>query len=165
MQPITPTPEFTFAGFSWPRYVADMACGRAAMARKRELRRVCGNYYHAPKPNSNNGRGFYLGGTGQPFTRWQWADEVDGARIDHRGWFCDDECDQTIRGIVAALPHGRYLAGWAMGEQMAASIGATVYTDAVEAAQAADEEARIAAEREREYRQKELDELMDEEAA
>ena len=23
MQPITPTPEFTFAGFSWPRYVAE----------------------------------------------------------------------------------------------------------------------------------------------
>jgi hypothetical protein len=157
-------PEFTFAGFTWPRYVADMACGRPAMARKREIRRICGGYYHAPRPNASEGRGFYLADAGMPGHRWQWADEMDSVNIQHRGWFCDDDQDQTIRGIVILLPHGRYLAGWSMGEGMASSVGATVYASALDAAYAADEEARCAAEREREYQAQQAAELEGEEA-
>ena len=155
------TPEFTFAGFTWPRYVADMACGRAAMARKRETRRLCGGYYHAPRPNASECLGFYLADNGMPGRRWKWADEMDSVNIRHSGWFVDDYQGQTIRGIVILLPHGRYLAGWAMGELMAASVDAKVYRCPVEAACAADEEARCAAEREREYQAQQAAEMDD----
>jgi hypothetical protein len=157
------TPEFSFAGFTWPRYVAVMAQGRAAMKHKRELRKVCGGYYHAPTPNASRGKGFYLNDAGQPGSRWKWADDVAPCNIRHKGWYCDEYQDQTIRGIVILLPHGRYLAGWSMGEGMASAVDSTLYTDAVEAAHAADEEARIAAEREREYQAEQAEELEGEE--
>lgn len=79
------------------------------------------------------------------------ADEISGAGIRHNGWYSDQYQDQTIRGIVAMLPHGRFLAGYAMGEHMAAAIDADIYSDIVDAARMADECARIAAEREMEY--------------
>ena len=143
--------SFSFAGFQWPRKVARMACGARALREKKEARRHCGEYVHAPAPNNSSGRGFYLDDSGQPFTRWQWADEISGAGIRHNGWYSDQYQDQTIRGIVAMLPHGRFLAGYAMGEHMAAAIDADIYSDIVDAARMADECARIAAEREMEY--------------
>lgn len=137
--------EFTFAGFSWPRLVATLPKGTLAqrLAARRQ-RPVTGPYCHAPRP-TGTGRGFYLDDAGQPAPRWAWVD------AGHRGWYCDDRGDQTICGIVLRLPHGRFLAGWAMGERMAAEVGATVYTDEDEAAHAADEEARIAADAQREW--------------
>lgn len=144
--------EFSFAGFTWPRYVADMACGKAALRRKAQTRKHCGGYYHAPKPGSDS-RGFYLDSDGQPFTRWVWCDQVEGVRINHKGWFCDDDQFQTIRGFVARLSHGRYLAGWSMGEGMASGVDYRVFTDETEAARAADSMAEGVAESEREYRE------------
>src|SRR5690606_19227724 len=83
---------------------------------------------------------------------WQWCDEVDTS-IRHNGWFTDDQQDETIRGLVVRLPHGRMLAGWSMGEHMASEIDSTrVYDDEREAARAADALAERVAEREREYR-------------
>lgn len=149
----TLTPEFSFAGFTWPRYVARMAIGPAALKRKREARRVCGEYYHAPKPEqAGTGRGFYLEGDGQPFTRWQWADDAYHG-IGHTGWFTDPwGSGDKIRGIVVALPHGRFLAGWSMGEGMASSVDCSpVFGSAIDAAIHADGLAENAAEREREY--------------
>ena len=143
--------RFAFAGFQWPRYVATLT-PLSGLRKKRELRKVCGGYYHAPKPNSNNGRGFYLSDAGQPFTRWQWADDVEGAHISHSGWFTDDYGDsEKIRGIVVLLPHGRYMAGWSMGEGMASTIEPGVFDDIDDAARMADEHARVAADNEREY--------------
>lgn len=136
------TPEFTFAGFTWPRYVATLAQGPAALRRQREVRQVCGGYYHAPRPNGNSGRGFYLGDAGQPAPRWEFTDAE---------YYCDRDCHDTIRGIILRLPHGRFLAGYSMGEGMASGVDGTVYTDEDEARHAADEEARIAADRQREY--------------
>ena len=143
--------RFAFAGFQWPRYVATLT-PLSGLRKKRELRKVCGGYYHAPKPNSNNGRGFYLSDAGQPFTRWQWADDVEGAHISHSGWFTDDYGDsEKIRGIVVLLPHGRYMAGWSMGEGMASTIEPGVFDDIVDAARVADSIAENAADNEREY--------------
>ena len=143
--------RFNFAGFTWPRYVATLT-PLSGLRKKREGRRFTGGYYHAPKPNANNGRGFYLDDAGQPFTRWQWADDVEGAHISHSGWFTDDYgTGDKIRGIVVLLPHGRFMAGWSMGEGMASTIEPGVFDAIDEAAQMADEHARVAAENEREY--------------
>lgn len=151
MNPITDPhiPRFTFAGFTWPRYVATLT-PITKLREKRKARRLTGGYYHAPSSNST-GRGFYLSDAGQPFTRWQWADDVDGSHIHHSGWWTDDYCDSKIRGIVVLLPHGRFLAGWSMGKGMASTIEPELFTDITEAAQQADECARVAAEHEREY--------------
>lgn len=137
---------FNFAGFVWPRPVADMAVGFPALKRKRAGRKICGGYFHAPRPNAD-GKGFYMGDAGQPFARWKWADDIVSLR--HTGWFCDRYGDQTIRGFVAQLPHGRFLAGWSMGEGMLADVGGTVYTSERDAAYAADSMAEHAAEIER----------------
>ncbi len=149
------TPEFTFAGFTFPRYVATFAIGPAALRRQRELRRVCSGYFHAPRPNDNSGRGFYLGDAGQPCKRWEWASDTE--------WYCDEFGDTTMRGIILRLPHGRFLAGYSMGEGMSSAVSATVYTDEDEARAAADEEARCAAESEREYQAEEAARMEEEE--
>ncbi len=143
--------RFTFAGFQWPRYVATLT-PLLGLRKQKETRRHCGGYYHAPVPNANNGRGFYLSDAGQPFTRWEWCDEIEGVRIDHAGWWTDDHRDSKIRGIVVRLPHGRFMAGWSMGEGMASSLEPDVYPDAVAAAYAADSIAEQVADDEREYR-------------
>lgn len=148
-------PEFTFAGFTFPRYVATLAIGPAALRRQRELRKVCGGYYHAPRPNDNSGRGFCLGDAGQPCERWEWASDTE--------WYCDEFGDQTIRGIILRLPHGRFLAGHSMGEGMSSAVSATLYEDEDEARAAADEEARCAAESEREYQAEEAARMEEEE--
>lgn len=149
------TPEFTFAGFTFPRYVATLAIGIPALRRQRELRKACGGYYHAPRPNDNSGRGFYLGNAGMPCKRWEWASDTE--------WYCDEFGDQTIRGIILRLPHGRFLAGYSMGEGMASGVSAIVYADEDEARAAADEEARCAAESERDYQAEEAARMEEEE--
>ena len=143
--------RFAFAGFQWPRYVATLT-PLSSLRKKRELRKVCGGYYHAPTPNSNNGRGFYLSDAGQPFTRWEWADDVEGAHISHSGWWTDEYGDgERIRGIVVLLPHGRYMAGWSMGKGMASTLEPGLFDDIVDAARVADSIAENAADNEREY--------------
>ena len=146
--------EFMFAGFNFPRYIAELKKG--TKEQRRDRYKHTGGDYTAPKPGAD-GKGFYLGEDKD--LRWMWADEVDGARINHTGWFCDAYQDEKIRGIVIRLTHGRFLTGWSMGEGMASSIDYGIYTDEIEAARAADSEAETAAEREREY-QAEQDEIQ-----
>lgn len=140
--------EFSFAGFDFPRYVYQVPGGIAGLRKKHSLRKSCGPYYTAPKPNSA-GYSFYLD---SDFTlaRWKWADETD-ARIDHTGWYTDEHGDaDKIRGLVVLLPHGCFLAGWSMGENMISFVEREIYTDETEAAYAADSLAEYAAEKERE---------------
>ena len=153
MNPITDPhiPRFTFAGFQWPRYVATLTRIDGLRA-KRETRKFTGGYYHSPKPNAPDGTVFYLDDAGQPFTRWRWCDDIDSS-IRHTGWWFDDECDEKIRGIVILLPHGRYMAGWSMGEHMASAIEPGIFDDIDEAARMADEHARVAADNECEYQE------------
>lgn len=142
-------PQFTFAGFTWPRYVANMATLQT-LRNKKEQRRYTGGYYHAPKPNAS-GKGFYLDSDNQPFTRWKWCDDV-AQSIRHTGWFCDEYGgSEKMRGIVVCLPHGRFMAGWSMGEGMASSVEEDIYDDETSAAYAADSMAENAAEKEREF--------------
>lgn len=147
--------EFVFAGFTWPRYVFTLPQGTLKKRLERSKNRCTGDYYHKPKPQqgAHSGRGFYLEDAGQPFTRWQWADDVVSLR--HTGWFCDEYEDEKIRGIVARLPHGRFLAGWSMGEDMASEVDGHIYTDETSAAYAADSMAEHAAELERDYQEEE----------
>lgn len=55
------------------------------------------------------------------------------------GYFCDPDGDgDTLRPIIARLPRARgFLAGWTMGEGMAAALGAEIYADPEDAARAA----------------------------
>ena len=143
--------SFQFASFTWPRMVARAAFGPALLRKKWAGRKFVGEYHHAPTPNGIRGRGFYLDSDGQPFTRWKWADDV--VKLRHTGYFCDLHADQTIRGIVAILPHNRFLAGWSMGENMASGVDGSIYDTPEDAAHAADSMAEYAAEREREYQE------------
>jgi hypothetical protein len=148
------TPEFSFAGFSFPKHVWTLDHMPVAKRLQRRNPVVTGAYWHSPTPNQNAGMGFYLDSDGQPFTRWAWCDDIVSLR--HTGWFCDEYQDQKIRGIVVRLPHGRFLAGWSMGRNMASSIDADVYTCERDAAYAADGLAETAADHEKEYQANEL---------
>lgn len=78
----------------------------------------------------------------------------DIANFRHKGWYTDDSCAQTMEGVVALLPSGRgFLAGWTMGTGMITSFAGYIYDDIEDAAQAADQEAQSAAEKEREYQE------------
>ena len=183
MQPLTrrfplPAPEFAFAGFTWPRYVATLESGPRARRIERRRNPSTGPYYHAPRPitrqHQQEGRGFYLDGHGgAPGLRWCWCDEVPAdwvcdvdPKIDHEGWFTDEFGDEKFRGLVFKLPRNRgFLAGWSMGEGMASEVDATVYCVASDAAYAADSMAEAAAERQREFEEEERERIEAEEGA
>jgi hypothetical protein len=154
-------PEFAFAGFTFPKHVWTLPCG--SMAKRLDSRKpvVCGAYYHAPKPNTNAGMGFYLASDGAPNLRWQWADEV--IDLAHGGWYSDAYGNsELIRGVVFRLPHGRgFLAGWSMGEGMSSQMALTIYADAESAACTADAWAEDIAEAEREYQASQAEEIED----
>lgn len=145
------THQFTFAGFSFPRYIADLAIGHAAMRKKREQRKFISGYYHAPRPGGVDGWGFYEG--------------ESSLRIERTGvsYYCDD---MTMEAIIVRLNHGRgFLVGWTMGEGMAASIDSDILTDETEARRVAKSRCKDAAESECEYQQRENDRLVCEEEA
>lgn len=102
--------------------------------------------------------------SGQFFKREEFVDEVEGSRIDHRGWFSDADCDNTYRGIVVKLPHGRFLAGYYMSDNGERVYFDTIYTDINDAINEADSEAQRLAEDEKEYneRWREARDLQDE---
>lgn len=129
----------------------------------RERSETRGGYLNRREDRIDEGAGFML--------RTAWADKVEGAHIDHRGWYTDEECEgygELIRGIVARLPNGRgFLAGWSYGAQMTAVVGIdTVYDTEKEAARAADGMAECAAEDERDHarEQRESDEREERES-
>src|SRR5574337_1552861 len=48
-----------------------------------------------------------------PVRHVRFCDEIKSAKIRHTGWYVDDDqCMGTIRGVVAYLPHGKYLIGY-----------------------------------------------------
>jgi hypothetical protein len=96
--------------------------------------------------------GFYLESDGMPGLRWEWADKIELANVKHAGWYSDPEgIAELIRGVVFRLPKGRgFMPGWSMGEGCASCLERVVYESRIMCAYAADELARIAAEKERE---------------
>ena len=150
--------DYSFAGFTFPKWVFSLPAGSKAKRLERAKNPVCGPYYHSPRPKqAGRGCGFYLGERSQFDLRWQWCDQVSGVNIRHRGWYADDDCqDDTIRGVVFRLPRGRgFLAGWSMGEGMASSVDGYIYDTQTDAAMAADSLAESAADRERDYQREE----------
>jgi hypothetical protein len=122
-------------------------------------------YMHAPDTSALS-QGFNTENPGTPYERrrpvWttfcgtqfrdeEFADKWDDVRIDHSGWFSDADCSRTVRGVVARLTHGRYLAGYYSSDNGERVYLAGVYDDVRTAADAADNEARRIAEDEREY--------------
>lgn len=151
--------EFTFAGFDFPKFVFTLPKGSFKERLARAKDRIAGPYYHAPKPNSKSGQGFYLQSDGASDLRWQWCDDI-ATSIEHTGWWTDDDgSGDKIRGIVFRLPKGRgFLIGWSMGKGMASAIETDyVYGDEDSAARAADSLAEQAAEEEREGNEQEPD--------
>lgn len=85
------------------------------------------------------------------FPRQQYAHFV-ARNMKSRGWFIDSEGRETYTGIVANISRGRWIIGYedSTGDYITWDRS-EVFTDEHEAAQQADEMARIAAEREREH--------------
>jgi hypothetical protein len=160
----------TFAGFVYPFTFAILPRGplstRLAEFKRTHGKRTCGPYYRTePSPNPRVGF-FYLDSDFMPGLRWEWADEVEGAHVNHTGWYCDEFQDSKIRGLVMRLPRSRgFIAGWSMGEQMASNLDYTVSDNAVDAARDADRMAERAAEDEREYQERENERLRLEDGA
>ena len=69
---------------------------------------------------------------------------------DHRGWYTDLHCDEKAIGIIVALPHGRFLAGYRWTGYDEYVIYGDIYDDESEAAYAADGHAERFAEISRE---------------
>lgn len=88
---------------------------------------------------------------GAVFRDERYADDIEGAHIDHTGWFADVDCSNKVRGIVGRLSHGRFIAGYAVSDTGERVYFAQVFTDESDAATHADKEAEKYAETEREY--------------
>lgn len=95
---------------------------------------------------------------GEPvwYCHWsaQFRNERDAQDIpggpDHLGWFTDTECYEKAIGFVASLPHGRFIAGYRWTSNDERVYFGEVFTAENEAAQMADEHARVFAESARE---------------
>lgn len=98
---------------------------------------------------SNDGRPVWYSMTGEYFRNERDAHSI--ARLDHIGWYTDDFQEETVIGIVASLPHGRFLAGYRLTMNDERVYFGHVHDDERGAALMADEHARVIAEREREY--------------
>lgn len=163
----------TFAGFDYPRHVWTLPKGTPAARlahRRKHGRSPCGPaYYTEPgviRSARDCERGTYHTDDGPAGgLRWRWCDEVVDLR--HQGWYCDYEMqDDTLRGFVARLPHGRgFIIGWSMGAGMYAVLDySCAYDLERDAAYAADSMAEHAAEREREHQREERERFEREEA-
>lgn len=95
---------------------------------------------------------------GAEFRGEQFADECEDAPRyirENRGWYTDGpEMNETARGIVARLPHGRYIAGYYLSMNGERVYFPDVHDCEREAAIAANEHARVIGERESEYQER-----------
>ena len=110
------------------------------------------------------GRPIWYTHDGPAFGRERFADEINAANIDHMGWFTDTHESDAARGIVAALPHGRYLAGYLWTSNGERVYFPTIYTDETRAARAADRHAEGFADDAREDSER-FDRMRDAESA
>jgi hypothetical protein len=93
----------------------------------------------------------YVAFCGDHFRDERHADDIDGAGIDHRGWFADADCSNTVRGLVGRLSHGRFVAGYSVKDNGEHVYLCEVFDDEREAARTADRAAELYADAEREY--------------
>lgn len=102
-------------------------------------------------PGFNNGEPVWYCHTGAQFRDEKFADECLGGPS-HTGWFTNADCTTykdgsgKARGIVGRLSHGRFIAGYWCGDNEERVYYQEVFEDETEAAQTADEHARVFAE-------------------
>lgn len=89
--------------------------------------------------------------SGEQFRREQWADEAEGVRIDHGGWYSDADCSRTLRAFVFPLSHGRWACGYADSDSGERVYYPCVFDEVRDAASFADSEAQYYAEAEKEH--------------
>ena len=97
----------------------------------------------------NDGESVWYCHGGAQFRNERDAQDIPGGP-DHLGWFTDIECYEKAIGIVASLPHGRFIAGYRWTSNDERVYFGEVFTDETEVAQMADEHARAFAESARE---------------
>jgi hypothetical protein len=78
--------------------------------------------------------------------REKFCDELEGVRIEHKGWFSDTSNSDVARGIVSALPHGRFVAGYIWTSNDERVYFGQIFYAACDAARMADQHARVFAE-------------------
>lgn len=155
--------EFTFAGFTFPRYIADLpkystpseslACRTGirwagsdrrisivteTLRQRRASRKHVGPYYSSPTPNSKaRGIGFYARDDAGTLIM---GDGGIALRVEYTdAEYSTPHGDTTFYGIVARLPKSRgFLAGWTMGPGMASSLDCKAFDSLHDAQTAAD---------------------------
>ena len=107
------------------------------------------NYAAAYCAGINRGADHWYSHMGEQFRNERDADACNGGP-DHSGWFTDSEGYDKAVGIVASLPHGKFIAGcrWTANDERV--YFDEVFTDESEAACMADEHARVFADSARE---------------
>jgi hypothetical protein len=107
--------------------------------------------YATMSAGQQNGTSVWYSHAGPEFRNERFADECsDGP--DHRGWYTRENGETgrdgsgLARGIVACLPHGRFIAGYHWGDNDERVYFPEVFTDEGDAVRAADEHARVFAE-------------------
>lgn len=96
-------------------------------------------------PGFNNDTPVWYCHTGAQFRDEKFADECTNGPV-HKGWFTDMHGDEKARGIVGRLPHGRFIAGYCWSANGERVYFSKIFDEETEAAQMADEHARVFAE-------------------
>lgn len=114
---------------------------------------------------SNNGESMWFNSSGKPYFRNE-RDAHDVITIRHTGWFTDDMQSDMAIGIIASLPHNRFIAGYRLTMNDERVYYSEIFADEDDAARMSDEHARVIAESESEYQSKcseafELSELIE----
>ena len=131
--------NFTFAGFNFPRKIYQMPKGKLKARLGKNISHAV--YYSQPTPRNvkDSTNVFYFESDFSPGLRWTWCDEVEGTRIDHKGWYCDDSQSEVMRGFVMRLPNEKgFLAGCTIGEGCVAYLDLEPHSSEREAAHVAD---------------------------
>lgn len=89
----------------------------------------------------------WISHAGPQFRNESDASEVDCVRMNHRGWFCDQDQSERCIAIVACLSHGRWLAGYRLTDSGERVYFGKVFDDVTDAAAHADGEAEEYAEK------------------
>lgn len=92
---------------------------------------------------------------GEQFRRESRIDEMRDRNFG--GWYSDPDGNETAYGIIVALPHGRYLAGYYWDSNGERVYFGDIHDSERDACYAANEHARVFAETERDYRYRERD--------
>lgn len=113
-------------------------------------------------PGRQDGRPIWYAHTGQQFPRERYADEI--TRLNYSGWYTDCDGCETARGLVVALPRGRFLAGYHWSDNGERVYFSDIYDCEDDAARAADSEAELFAEkcRDDDYQYQQARKLEDE---